>query len=307
MRVKVLGSAAGGGFPQWNCACSNCARARQKKFRNQARTQTQLAVSAGGCWFLLDASPDLRLQLEADAELVPPAKKSTRATPIAGVVLTGADIDRIMGLLHLREFSAFDVYATDSLHRLLSEDNTIFRVLHREQEQVRWHPFTPGKAFELKGESALVCTPISLKSSYPEYVSPARASELVAGEALVALEIEDPASQKRMIYAPSVSTQDENLKRRIAQCDLLFLDGTFWSDDELQRLRGSGRSAREMGHLPISGDDGSLTWLESIRRPQKIYLHINNTNPVLDESSTEAAKLRDAGWEVGRDGMEFEL
>ena len=303
MRVKVLGSAAGGGFPQWNCACSNCTRIRQKKFRGRARTQTQLAISAGKDWFLLDASPDLRLQLESDRDLVPRRGSSKRSSPIMGVILTSADVDRVLGLLHLREFQPLTVYATESLHRILTEDNSLFRVLHRETNQVSWKSITLDKSFEI-GE--LRCTPIPIKSSYPDYVSAARASELVASEALIGLEIEE-ASGKKLAYFPSLPALSDDLRTRLSACDLVFLDGTFWQDDELIRLRGTGRSAREMGHIPISGEGGTLEWLGALGDIKRTYIHINNTNPILDEESDEHARVSAAGFALTHDGQEFEL
>jgi len=303
VRVKVLGSAAGGGFPQWNCACSNCTRIRQKKFRGRARTQTQLAISAGKDWFLLDASPDLRLQLESDRDLVPRRGSSKRSSPIMGVILTSADVDRVLGLLHLREFQPLTVYATESLHRILTEDNSLFRVLHRETNQVSWKSITLDKSFEI-GE--LRCTPIPIKSSYPDYVSAARASELVASEALIGLEIEE-ASGKKLAYFPSLPALSDDLRTRLSACDLVFLDGTFWQDDELIRLRGTGRSAREMGHIPISGEGGTLEWLGALGDIKRTYIHINNTNPILDEESDEHARVSAAGFALTHDGQEFEL
>ena len=303
MRVKVLGSAAGGGFPQWNCACSNCTRIRQKKFRGRARTQTQLAISSEKDWFLLDASPDLRLQLESDRDLVPRRGSSKRSSPVMGVILTSADVDRVLGLLHLREFQPLTVYATESLHRILTEDNSLFRVLHRETNQVSWKSITLDKSFEI-GE--LRCTPIPIKSSYPDYVSAARASELVASEALIGLEIEE-ASGKKLAYFPSLPALSDDLRTRLSACDLVFLDGTFWQDDELIRLRGTGRSAREMGHIPISGEGGTLEWLGALGDIKRTYIHINNTNPILDEESDEHARVSAAGFALTHDGQEFEL
>jgi pyrroloquinoline quinone biosynthesis protein B len=306
VRVKVLGSAAGGGFPQWNCACPNCARLRQKKFHGSARTQTQLAISPGKDWFLLDASPDLRLQLESDRDLVPRKSTHKRASPIAGVILTSVDVDRVLGLLHLREFQPFTVYATESLHRILTEDNSLFRVLHREASQVSWKSITPEKSFEI-GE--LRCTPIAIKSGYPDYVSASRAAELAPSEALIGLEIEDASGGKKLAYFPSLPAISDALRFRLAACDLIFLDGTFWQDDELTRLRGAGRGAREMGHVPISGDGGTLEWLGALdkEKPKKVYIHINNTNPILDEESDEHARLTAAGFSLAHDGQEFDL
>src|SRR5579864_6305127 len=278
MRVKVLGSAAGGGFPQWNCACTNCSRLRQGAFKGKARTQIQLAVGNSDGWMLLDASPDLRSQIESDEELTPKALLEGQScnTPILGAVLTSAELDRVLGLLLLREFQPLTIYVTESVRRVLTEDNSLFRMLHREKKQANWEPMVPGKGFELL--PGLRCQAVALPARYPEYVSFERSSHLAANEASVGLEIENAASGKRMVYFPSLSQLDDDVMMRIANCDLLFVDGTFWENDELIRVRGNGRTAREMGHIPISGAGGSLEKLEGATRPKKIYIHINNTN-----------------------------
>jgi pyrroloquinoline quinone biosynthesis protein B len=278
---------------------------RQKKLRGHARTQTQVAISTGKNWVLLDASPDLRLQIENERELTPRSENAViRSSPIAAVILTSAEIDRVMGLLHLREFQPLQIFATESVRRVLTEDNTLFRALHREPQQASWETIVPEREFAT--ESLNICG-FSLKSSYPEFVSAGRAAELKDNEALLALEIRNSSSGKKMIYAPSLPALDNTLRARLAACDLLFLDGTFWQNDELMKVRGAGRTAREMGHIAISGKDGTLELLTSSQRPKKIFIHINNTNPVLDEASAESKAVRTAGWTVAKDGMEFEL
>jgi pyrroloquinoline quinone biosynthesis protein B len=306
MRVKVLGSAAGGGFPQWNCACSNCSRLRDGSFKGKARSQTQLVIGESDRWILLDASPDLRSQIESSEELTPKAllEGQARSTPIAGAVLTCGELDRVLGILMLREFQPFTIYVTESVRRILTEDNSLFRMLHREEKQVTWQPMTPEKSFELL--PGLHCLPLPLPARYPEYVSFERGSHLKVNEASVGLEIES-ASGKRMLYLPTLPQLDDALLMRMANCDLLFVDGTFWENDELIRLRGSGRSAREMGHVPISGTDGSLGKLKALERPKRIYIHINNTNPILDRTSAAFREVKKAGVSIAEDGMEFEL
>ncbi|HEV2114022.1 MAG TPA: pyrroloquinoline quinone biosynthesis protein PqqB [Terriglobales bacterium] len=307
MRVKVLGSAAGGGFPQWNCACTNCSRLRQGTLKGKARSQIQLAVGQDDRWALLDASPDLRLQLESSPELTPKPslEGQSRNTPIDSAVLTCAELDRVLGVLQLREFQPFTIYVTESVRRVLTEDNTMFRMLHRLEKQVTWQPMTPEKSFELL--HGLRCLPFALPARYPEYVSFERGSQLTANEASVGLEIESTASGRRMLYLPSLPQIDDGMMTRMANCDLLFVDGTFWENDELVRVRGNGRSAREMGHIPISGPDGSLEKLRSMSRPKKIYIHINNTNPLLDKASAAFREVKKSGMTVAEDDMEFEL
>jgi pyrroloquinoline quinone biosynthesis protein B len=309
MRVKVLGSAAGGGFPQWNCACPNCRALRAGTFQGKARTQAQVAVSADGIsWFLLGGSPDLRAQIEASPELHP--REGLRQSPIAGAILANADIDHVLGLLLLRELQPLRVYATDSIWRILTEDNSMFAMLQRVPAQVSWTSFATRKTFRLENptgdDSGLRCRALSLGTHYPAYVSPQRQSELTPREASLGLIVESP-SGKRLAYMPAVPQIDEALLKEFESCDVLLLDGTFWSDNELTRIQGSGQSAQQMGHVPVSSAEGSLSKLRGLRRPRKIYVHINNTNPMLDEASPEYRQVREAGWEIAEDGCQFDL
>ena len=314
MRVKILGSAAGGGFPQWNCACSNCRTLRQGTFRGKARGQTQVAISADGeSWFLLGASPDLRAQIEATGALHPqPGKEQedVRQSPLAGAVLANADVDHTLGLLLLRELQPLRVYATDSIRRILCENNSMFGMLQRVPGQVTWSSFVPGPMFRLQNpggkDSGLRCRALSLGTHYPAYVSPRRQSELTFGEASLGLMVES-SSGKRLAYMPAVPQIDNALLQEFESADVLLFDGTFWSDDELIRIQGSGQTALQMGHVPVSSAEGSLSRLAGLRRPRKIYLHINNTNPMLNEAGPEYAQVREAGWEIAEDGWEFEL
>ncbi len=305
MRVKVLGSAAGGGFPQWNCACPNCRGVREGTLRGKPRSQVQVAVSGDGeRWFLLNASPDLRVQIESTPELQPQfSGAKARHTPIAGVILTSGDLDNVLGLLLLREFQALEVWATPSVRHILTEDNSIFRMLQRERQQITWRDVKPGSRLELGSE--LFVTPRATASSYPEYVSEERRGQLAEGEAVIGLEVEHGG--KKMAFFPALPAVDDELMARLSGCDLLMADGTFWTDDELVRLREGGRTGREMGHMPISGQGGSLQRFAALEGPKKIFIHINNTNPVLNEESNEAQAVRAAGWTVAEDGMEFTL
>jgi pyrroloquinoline quinone biosynthesis protein B len=314
MRVKILGSAAGGGFPQWNCACLNCRGVRAGNFHGKARTQTQVAITEDGrSWFLLGASPDLRAQIEAAPELHPGAQsggESPRQSPIAGVVLANADLDHVLGLLLLRELQPLRVYATGSVRRILREDNTMFGMLERVANQASWQDFRPGESFSLVGpageNSGLRGRAVSLGTHFPAYVSAARQGQLVPRESSLGLLI-DSASGKRLAYMPAVPEIDDALLGECESADLLFLDGTFWSDDELIRTQGSGNTARQMGHAAVSAPEGSLKRLAGLRRPRKIYLHINNTNPMLNESGPEYRQVREAGWEIAEDGWQFDL
>ncbi len=310
MRIEILGSAAGGGFPQWNCNCRNCQSLRAGTFQGKARTQTQVAVTSDNQhYFLLNASPDLRLQIEGTPHLHP--RSGQRDSPICGVVLTSADIDQVAGLLSLRELQSFRIYSTSSLRRVLQEDNSVFAMLNRVPNQVAWQEVALGQPFPLEGDtsasaSGITCEAFCLGKRYPAYVSAQRSASLKPEEALLGLFVESP-SGKRVAYMPAVPAIDGPWVQQLEAVDLLLFDGTFWSDDELIRVQGSGATAREMGHVPVSGPDGSLRRLAGLRRPRKVFLHINNTNPMLDESGLQAREVREAGWEIAEDGCGFEI
>ena len=314
MKVKILGSAAGGGFPQWNCACANCRAVRAGAFRGKARTQTQVAVSQDGrSWFLLGASPDLRMQIETTPELQARESGSSnnvRDSPIAGAVLANADVDHTLGLLLLRELQPLRIHATPSVRRILREDNSMFGMLERVSNQASWADFSPGESFPLTtpsgDDSGLRCRALSLGTHYPAYVSAQRQSKLDVGEASLGLLIES-ASAKRLAYMPAVPEIDIALLKEFDTANVLLFDGTFWSDDELIRVQGSGQTALQMGHVPVSSTEGSLRRLAGVRCPRRIYLHINNTNPMLNEVGPEYRAVREAGWEIAEDGWQFEL
>jgi pyrroloquinoline quinone biosynthesis protein B len=309
MRIKILGSAAGGGYPQWNCNCRHCESLRSGTFSGKSRTQTQVAVSSDDrAWFLLNASPDLRLQIEATPALHP--RNGGRGSPIVGILLTSGDIDQIAGLLSLRELQPFRIYCTASIRRILQEDNSVFAMLNRAPEQVSWTEIKSDGSFPLVtaagNDSGISCTVFSLGSRYPAYVSRARTVSLKPEEALLGLMVTS-SSGARFAYMPAVPAVDDSLLERLEEADLLLFDGTFWSDDELIRVQGCGSTAREMGHIPVSGGEGSLRKLAGLRRPRKVFVHVNNTNPMLDESGPEYAEVRAAGWEVAEDGWSFDL
>jgi pyrroloquinoline quinone biosynthesis protein B len=306
MRVKILGAAAGGAFPQWNCACTNCRAVRAGTFRGKPRNQTQVAITEDGrTWFLLGASPDLRAQIEATPELHP--RDGLRQSPIAGVVLANADIDHVLGLLLLRELQPLRVHATASVRRILCENNSMFGMLQRIPNQAEWTDFRSNEEFQLrsaKGEdSGLRCKAWSLSPHFPAYLSAERQSQLAPEEASMGFIIQSPAGL-RLAYTPSVPQVEETLLQQLDLCDVLLFDGTFWSDDELIRVQSSGQSARQMGHTPV---EDTLKKLAGVRRPRKIFLHINNTNPMLDEASPQYRQVRGAGWEVAEDGWQFDL
>jgi pyrroloquinoline quinone biosynthesis protein B len=306
MKVRILGSAAGGGFPQWNCACANCRALREGSFRGKSRTQTQVAISQDGkAWFLLGASPDLRVQIETTSELHP--RKGLRQSPIAGAVLANADLDHVLGLLLLRELQPLRVQATESVRRILTEDNSMFAMLQRISDQITWTDFVPGITFSMQtinGEdSGICCRAVPLGTHFPAYVSSQRQRKLKGDEASVGFVLHS-SSGKRVAFMPAVPKIDSALPDELAAMDLILFDGTFWSDDELQRVQDNAPTACAMGHVPVQE---TLDRLAGVRSPRKILIHINNTNPILDEASPPYCQVREAGWEVAEDGWQFDL
>ncbi len=308
MQIKILGSAAGGGFPQWNCACANCRGVRAGTFAGKPRTQAQVAVSKDGeSWFLLGASPDLRQQIEAASELHPQA--GVRISPISGVVLTSADLDHVLGLLLLRELQPLRVFAAASVLQILRQDNSFFGMLNRIPKQVEWSTVVPGTPFDISSAggqpSGLLGTTVPLGTRYPAYVTPARAQQMQPDEAVTGLIVE--CTGRRLAYLPAVGHIDDNLMKTLEGVDVLLFDGTFWSNDELIRVDSSGATARQMGHIPVGGPEGSLRQLAQFPNVKKLFIHINNTNPMLNESGPEYRAVRDAGWEIAEDGWQFTL
>jgi pyrroloquinoline quinone biosynthesis protein B len=310
MRVTVLGSAAGGGFPQWNCACPNCSRMRAGSLHSQARSQAQVVVCPNaGESFLVNASPDLRTQILSTPSLAP--AHSPRHTPIAGVLLTSADVDSIAGLLHLREFQPLHIYATQSVRRIVCEENRIFRVLERANPPVVWHDvplrtwFPLGTVKSSTGEVPVRYRLVPLGSKYPDYVSEDLRRSLPSGEAVAGLVLMQ--GSKQLFCAPALPGCSDEWKQWAQSSDLCLLDGTFWDENELISAGVGSKTAREIGHIPLSGAGGLLQEFDSAKMGRRVLIHINNTNPILDEQSPEHREVRDAGWEIAYDGMEFQL
>ena len=295
MRVRVLGSAAGGGFPQWNCHCETCEAARAGE-RARPRTQSSLAIRGrDGPWFLVNASPDLRQQLES---LGAPGGDGVRAAPIAGVLLTDAEIDHTAGLLLLREAAApVRVFGAAGVERALTDGYPILPMLGR-YSGAEWRTLEPGRPQPLDG-SGLVVEPFATGGDAPRYLGPdaeLEASGLVFTE-----------SGRTATYVPGLARLDDGVIARLAASDLVLVDGTFWHDDDLARQGISDRTARDMGHTPLAGPGGSLEVLAGLDRPRKVLVHINNTNPILLEDSPEREQVVRAGVEVAYDGLEVEL
>jgi pyrroloquinoline quinone biosynthesis protein B len=300
MKILVLGSAAGGGFPQWNCNCRNCDGVRNGHVRATPRTQSSIAVSADGQdWVLFNASPDILAQIRANPCLQP--GRGLRDTGIAGVVLIDAQIDHTTGLFMLREGKPLDVWCTDQVNEDLTMGNPVFKVLshfctvRRQALQV-----IPPRPFTVPRVAGLRFTPVPLASKAPPY-SPHR-HDPHPGDNIGVL-IEDTASGQKTFYAPGFGAMEDHLEPYLADSDCVLLDGTFWTDDEMIRLGISTQTARAIGHLPQSGPDGMIALLANYTKPRKILIHINNTNPILDEDSPERAELTRAGIELAHDGM----
>ncbi len=306
MLIRVLGSAAGGGFPQWNCGCPNCLGVRRGTIRARPRTQESVAVSADGdSWFLLNASPEIRQQLESFSKLHP---RSPRDTPIQGIVLTNGDLDHSLGLLSLRESQPLALYATARVRSGFTEGNVLYRTLQRFDGQVSWHELSLAgdaktlnllggapsgltlRAFAIPGKAAL-----HLDQSHPE-----------AGDNIGIL-IGDTRTGKSLAYMPAAGASSAEVVTAAAEADAVFFDGTFWSSDELIALGASKSRAEDMAHWPIGGTQGSLRFLAQWSQARRVYIHINNSNPILQEDSVERAAVHAAGVEVAFDGMELEL
>ena len=306
MLIRVLGSAAGGGFPQWNCGCPNCVGVRRGTVRAVARTQESVAVSADGdSWFLLNASPEIRQQIESFQKLHPRAQ---RDTPIQGIVLTNGDLDHMLGLLSLRESQPLALYSTERILRGFSEGNVLYRTLQRFEGQAKWHSLELGGSeqalLRLNGtESGLVMRAFAAPGKPALHLDQSTAE---AGDNLGVL-IRDVKSGKSLAYIPAAGASSAAVVAAASTADAVFFDGTFWSSDELIALGASKRRAEDMAHWPISGAGGSLHFLAEFGHARRVYIHINNTNPMLLDDSAERAAVHAAGVEVAFDGMELEL
>jgi pyrroloquinoline quinone biosynthesis protein B len=307
MLVKVLGAAAGGGFPQWNCACEGCRRARAGDPFVRPRTQASLAVSADGAhWALLNASPDLPAQIAANPCLHP-ASAGPRHSPIAAVVISSGDVDCIAGLLSLREAQPFTLYADRFVQNILNE-NSIFNVLDRRL--VSFSPLPPETPVVLRdaagAELGLTVETFYVPGKIPLYQETTDdIAALSADDAVIGLSVS--AGPRRIVYIPGCGAVTAALKSRLLPEDVLFFDGTLWRDDEMQQAGAGAKTGARMGHISVSGPAGTLAAFAGTSLARKILIHINNTNPILQDDSAEAAQVREAGWEIAHDGMELAL
>jgi pyrroloquinoline quinone biosynthesis protein B len=294
----VLGAAAGGGYPQWNCRCDVCRLAWESDERVRASTQASLAVSGDGeIWTLLNASPDLKAQLEAAPALHP--HTAPRSSPIGAVVLTGAEVDQVTGLLSLRERQPFVLHGTQETLGILAA-NPIFDVLApdlvtRREAHIGMPFMLPGnleaEVFAVPGKA-----PLYLEGDTPE----------IGTETGGTVGVEVRAGERRLVFVPGVAAVTPALKTRLAKADLVMFDGTLFTDDEMIRSGTGTKTGRRMGHIVIDGRDGSLAALEGVGR-RRIYIHINNTNPIRVLGSPQRRAVEAAGWEVAEDGMEITL
>lgn len=303
MFIQILGSAAGGGFPQWNCNCANCAGLRNGTLRAQARTQSSIAFSENGeDWILCNASPDIRAQLESFPKLQP--GRGPRDTAIKAIILLDSQIDHTTGLLTLREGCPHEVWCTEMVHQDLSTGFPLFKMLEHWNGGLRWNPIALEDSFGIPACPNLLITPIPLRSSAPPY-SPHR-NDPHPGDN-IGLLIEDQQNGGTLFYAPGLGQVSPELLAIMRRADCLLVDGTLWRDDEMRVREVGTKLGSEMGHLHQSGTGGMIEVLDGMSASRKILIHINNTNPILDEDSPERATLDEHGIEVAFDGMSIEL
>lgn len=294
MRLRVLGAGAGGGLPQWNCGCGNCAAARAGRI--PAMSQSSIAVSGDGrSWAIVNASPDLRAQLAAAPALHP---TGPRAVPLVAVLVTNGDIDHVAGLLTLREKQAFALCATPGIHAVLAA-NPIFAAL--DPALVERRAVTLEAPFPLA--PGLTARLFAVPGKVPLYLEGETVETEVEGEQTVGVEFDDGTA--RAFYIPGCARVTPALAGRLRGARLLLFDGTLWDDDEMIRAGLGTKTGRRMGHMPIAGPDGSMAALAPLGIGRRIYVHLNNSNPAVDPGSPEAAEARAAGWEIAHDGMEI--
>lgn len=304
MIIRVLGAGAGGGFPQWNCNCGNCRRFREKTLNAKARTQSSIAVSADGKrWVLFNASPDIRSQLEAFPASHP--REGVRDTGIHAIVLIDSQIDHTTGLLMLRESTRpLQIYCSEMVKQDLSTGFPVFRMLEHYCGVEHHAVPLDGGSFTIPGIEALKFSTHSLKSKAPPY-SPHRHDPHDGDN--IGVVVENTDNGRKLYYAPGLGEIEPHVRAAMEAADCLLVDGTFWREDEMHHAGICDKQAREMGHLPQSGDGGMLEVLNTLPAARKVLIHINNTNPILDEDSPQRQTLTAAGVEVAYDGLEIVL
>ena len=294
LRARILGAAAGGGLPQWNCGCENCRLARAGQI--PAQTQSSLAVSADGTdWAILNASPDIRQQMAHTAALHP---TGLRDVPLRSVLVTNGDIDHIAGLLILREMQGFTLFATPGIQAVL-RDNPVFDALN--PKAVTRTDIAVDTPFALT--TGLEATLFPVPGKVPLYMEGETVETDLIGEQTVGVHLR--AGGRDVFYIPGCAAMTDDLRDRIRGADLVFFDGTLWRDDEMVRAGLGPKTGRRMGHMSMSGPDGSIAAFDGLDVARRVFVHMNNTNPVLRPDSTERAEAEGAGWTIGQDGMEI--
>jgi pyrroloquinoline quinone biosynthesis protein B len=301
--LRVLGSAAGGGFPQWNCGCPGCSAVREGSRPCRSRTQSSVAVSADyRRWFVINASPDIRAQIESFPALHPHDDRNDgddRATPLRAVLLTDAELDHTLGLLLLREGRGLELHATPAVHETLCDGTSLLRTLGRYCP-VDWQPVVPDVDVSLG--DGLSYRAFDVPTSKRARFGLGREQGRVVGYRLT-----DERTGRAAVYLPGVQELTPAVREQLDDCACLLVDGTCWRDDEMIQLGLAGKTARDMGHMPIDGADGSLEHLAPLPIERKIYVHINNTNPILLEDSPERRIVEERGMEVAMDGLEVRV
>jgi pyrroloquinoline quinone biosynthesis protein B len=307
MRIRVLGAGAGGGFPQWNCNCDTCRRAWNGEAPRQ--TQASLAVTSDNeHWFLLNASPDLRAQILATPDLQP--QQAGRHSPIAGAIPINGDVDAVAGLLTLRESHPLAIYATARVLDVLSA-NSIFNVLNADL--VARRALVLDRPTDLATRDGapvgLRVTPFSVPGKTALYLETGDIEAHLAerSENTIGLRIEEPATGQVFFYIPACAQIDEPLRAQLIAAPLLFFDGTLWRDDEMVRAGTGTKTGRRMGHVSLSGASGSIAALADLGIARRLFIHINNTNPILCLDSPERKEAAAAGWEIAQDGLEIRI
>lgn len=304
MHIRVLGSAAGGGFPQWNCNCPNCHGVRTGSIKATPRTQSSIAVSSNAVdWVLFNTSPDLLAQLAAFPALQP--ARAIRDTAIKAIVFMDSQIDHTTGLLMLREGCPHEIYCSDMVFEDLSTGFPLFEMLKHWNGGINRHPIPlDGNSFSISGIENLSFTAIPVTGKAPPY--PPHRNDAHVGDN-IGIKVTDDISGKAVFYAPGLGEITDQTRLLMSEADCLLIDGTFWEEDEMRVVGLGEKKAADMGHLPQSGAGGMLDVLRPMNKPRKILIHINNTNPILNEESDQRQRVLDEGVEVSYDGMEVEL
>lgn len=305
MKILVLGSAAGGGFPQWNCHCPNCKGVRNGTVKATPRTQSSIAVSANGSdWVLINASPDIRQQINQSPQLWP--EQGTRGTNIRGIVLCDSQVDHSTGLLTLREGLPMDVYCTEIVYKDLSTNYPLFHMLKHwhgglKYKSIGWDHNQP---FTVNNVAGLAFHPVVLESNAPPY---SIYRDAVVDGNNIGLKIVDTATNKSLFYAPGIVETTPLVESMLEQASVALIDGTLWLDDEMITAGVGEKLGSEMGHMPVNGPYGSVALLNRFELERKILIHINNTNPILNEESAQHQFVIDSGVEIAYDGLEIEV